>query len=156
MAALGIKTGLVFFDDCWQHAGLDLNNTCQPTDGAHNNCWMAFPQDVDRTDVDRFEGYVKGVAEAFGNDPRVIWFEVFNEPQVDNDFNVSLRQAGYDWLHELAPMQPIAACWDESSATDLVDHHQYSLPWGGADNDVFMNETGRMQGGWVGGLWVVG
>ena len=37
---------------------------------------MASPQDAERTDVSRFEPYVKRVARAFATDPRVAWWEV--------------------------------------------------------------------------------
>jgi len=139
----GIGVGLVFFDDCWNHAGLDLGATCQPVDGAHNGCWMASPQDSEReAGLAAFEPYVKVVAGAFADDPRVLWWEVFNEPQ-DVDFSNQLRAAAYGWLHEVGVSAPIASCWDENEGTDLVDHHQYSVPWGGTANSVFHNNTGR-------------
>ena len=70
----GVGVGLVFFDDCWNHDGLDLESTCVPEDGKHNGCWMASPQESERAaGVDAFEDYVKTVAGAFKDDPRVFW-----------------------------------------------------------------------------------
>ena len=144
-ASHGLGVGFVLFDDCWEHAGANLSAPCVPRKGMHNGCWMAAPQDVERTSVDRFEPYVSEVVAAFGSDPRVLWWEVFNEPKRSNNFSIALRAAAYGWAKAQRPTQPVAACWDDSDATDLVDHHQYNLPWG-ASNAVFSDPK---KGGFV-------
>jgi hypothetical protein len=154
-----IKVGFVFFDDCWNHDGLDLKAPCQPRKGVHNGCWMASPQDNARTGgVQKFEKYVTDVVKAFKNDDRVAWWEVYNEPDFpgqhgvpagSTNYSYVLRQTAYDWIKKLNPSQTVASCWDESSATDINDHHQYHLPWNSTLNGVFLNNTGRMQGGLV-------
>ena len=72
---------------------------------------------------------------------------MFNEPQ-NTDFSNNLRAAAYGWLNDVGVAAPIASCWDENEGTDLTDHHQYSLPWGGISNSVFQNNTGRCVGGY--------
>lgn len=144
-ASHGLGVGFVLFDDCWNHAGANLSAPCVPRKGLHNGCWMASPQDVERTSVDVFEPYVSDVVGAFGSDPRVLWWEVFNEPKRSNNFSIALRAAAYGWAKAQRPTQPVAACWDDSDATDLVDHHQYDLPWG-ANNAVFSDPK---KGGFV-------
>jgi hypothetical protein len=152
------RVGFVFFDDCWNHVGMDLSRPCQPVKGVHNGCWMASPQDIERTSVERFKPYVTHVVSRFLKDERVAWWEVFNEPN-DSSFSASLRKSGYEWITELVPLAPILSCWDENDGTDLVDHHQYELPWGGTGNHVFVNTTGKMKGGLVteaGARWYQG
>ena len=48
------------------------------------------------TGTARFEPYVAGTVARFAGDPRVAWWEVFNEPQ-SNAFSLALRDAGYRW-----------------------------------------------------------
>jgi len=132
----GIGVGLVFFDDCWNGAGANLTAPCVPKKGVHNGCWMQSPQLEARTTVGRFEPYVSDIVKSFGQDDRVLWFEIFNEPRRSDSFSISLRYAAYCWAKEQQPKQPVASCWDDNNATDIVDHHQYSLPWG-PNNGVF-------------------
>jgi len=134
----GFTAGFVFFDDCWNHAGADLDKPCIPKKGKHNGCWMASPQDVERTDVDRFKPYVSDIVGTFKGDARVAWWEIFNEPNRGNNFTMALRHAAFSWAKAQDPTQPVIACWDDSEDTEIVDHHQYYLPWG-ANNGVFAN-----------------
>ena len=140
-----LRVGFVFFDDCWHHAGANLSAPCVPRKGLHNGCWMASPQDSERTSVERFKPFVTDVVSTFKDDARVLWWEVYNEPKRSDNFSLALRAAAYAWAKAAKPSQPVAACWDDSNATDLVDHHQYTLPWGAA-NPVF-SDPGK--GGFV-------
>ena len=70
---------------------------------------------------------------------------MYNEPRRNDNFTMTLRHAAYGWAKGAGPTQPVAACWDDSADTDLVDHHQYNLPWG-ASNGVFSNPA---KGGFV-------
>eukprot|EP00927_Polykrikos_kofoidii_P012848 TRINITY_DN15577_c0_g1_i1.p1 TRINITY_DN15577_c0_g1~~TRINITY_DN15577_c0_g1_i1.p1 ORF type:complete len:720 (-),score=123.09 TRINITY_DN15577_c0_g1_i1:112-2121(-) len=134
----GFKAGFVFFDDCWRHSGADLDSKCVPRKGVHNGCWMASPQDVERTDVDRFKPYVSDIVRTFRADKRVAWWEIFNEPQRNSSFTMKLRHAAFGWAKAQNPTQPVISCWDDSEDTEIVDRHQYEVPWG-ADNPVFSN-----------------
>jgi hypothetical protein len=151
----GIKVGFVFFDDCWNHQGASLDTPCVPEKGKHNGCWMASPQDIERTDVDRFKAYVSTTVQHFRADSRVLWWEeiprayacphlrthactqsnprsheqwcpqVFNEPRAPN-FTLALRDAGFKWAKAAIPTQPVLSCWDDNDDTELVDTHHYS------------------------------
>eukprot|EP00927_Polykrikos_kofoidii_P012849 TRINITY_DN15577_c0_g2_i1.p1 TRINITY_DN15577_c0_g2~~TRINITY_DN15577_c0_g2_i1.p1 ORF type:complete len:560 (-),score=80.06 TRINITY_DN15577_c0_g2_i1:8-1513(-) len=134
----GFTAGFVFFDDCWNHAGADLREQCVPKKGLHNGCWMASPQDIERTNVDRFKPYVTDIVNTFKEDKRVAWWEIFNEPQRNNTFTMSLRHAGFGWAKAQNPTQPVISCWDDSEDTEIVDHHQYFNQWG-VNNPVFFN-----------------
>lgn len=37
--SLGMKAGIVFFDDCWSDEGATLPDSCVPVKGRHNGCW---------------------------------------------------------------------------------------------------------------------
>jgi len=146
--SFGMKIGLVFFDDCWNGGGADLNQPCVPRKGMHNGCWYQSPQAVDRTTVDRFQNYVTDIVQTFDSDERVLWFEISNEPNKDSNFSLSLRDAGYCWAKALNPVTPVIALWDDNEATDIVDHHQYHQPWypQPKDGGVFSNPT---KGGFI-------
>lgn len=170
----GMGVGFVFFDDCWSHSGFNLSDPCQPRKGVHNGCWMASPQDWERTvnpetDLNKtvagFENYVKDTVSRFRGDPRVLWWEIFNEPHLppskfpQGDFSQALRHAAYGWATAAEPSQPVLSCWDENTDTQLVDHHQYASHWGLAKNGVFVNKSGSMRGGLVteaGARWYQG
>jgi len=123
----GIQPGFVFFDDCWNHKGVTLESE-PPVDGRHNGRWAACPQDAERTDesLPKFKGYVQDVIRPHRTDPRVAWWEIFNEPNMKLPFSVKLRKLGYQWAKELEPVQPVLCCWDDSPETDIVDAHNYS------------------------------
>lgn len=104
----------------------------------HNMCSMASPQDVERTSIDRFKPYISDIVNTFREDKRVVWWEIFNEPNQKDTFSIGLRHAGFGWAKAQNPTQPVIACWDDHDDTEIVDHHQYFLPWG-ENNDVFSN-----------------
>ena len=103
--AHGMMAGFVFFDDCWQHSGANLSQTCTATQGIHNGCWYAAPQDVDRNGTARHADYVSQVVAAFKTDARVAWWEIFNEPRVGSSYSMGLRDAGYRWAMAQSPTQ---------------------------------------------------
>ena len=129
--AQNMRAGFVFFDDCWQHSNATINGTCgakapaegccQPLQGLHNGCWFASPQDDKRkAGVAQFEMYVSQVVRRFGNDSRVAWFEIFNEPQKHNPFSIALRDAGFRWAVAQRPRVPVISCWDDNNNTEVV------------------------------------
>lgn len=77
----------------------------------HNGCWFESPQAAEMTALARYEPYVVDVVRRFGNDSRVVWLEISNEPRAPNaDFVFALRDAGYRWASELNPSAPIISC----------------------------------------------
>ena len=135
----GVRVGFVFFDDCWNHNGASLQDSCEVSADPNTcsegccvgslgqkeccmNCWFASPQDLARTSTDRFEPYVRSVVRRFRRDPRVLWWETFNEPAIRrqnySDFSYALRSEAYRWAKAEAPDAPVIACWDDHNATD--------------------------------------
>eukprot|EP01063_Lacrimia_lanifica_P017662 TRINITY_DN2469_c0_g2_i1.p2 TRINITY_DN2469_c0_g2~~TRINITY_DN2469_c0_g2_i1.p2 ORF type:complete len:520 (+),score=166.98 TRINITY_DN2469_c0_g2_i1:43-1602(+) len=120
-----IRAGFVFFDDVWNHEGASLDVVCVPKKGKHNGCWFTSPQDVERTSIERFRPYVETTVARFAQDPRVLWWEVYNEPLMSDPFSRKLREASYHWAKGQMPTQPVLSCWDDHPSTDIIDHHNY-------------------------------
>jgi hypothetical protein len=122
-----IKPGFVFFDDCHRDAGIFLDRPTTPVKGYHNGRWAWCPQKRERDpeDLEKFKPYVQEVIRKHRTDTRVLWWEVFNEPNMRNTYSVRLREAGYAWAKALEPVQPVLNCWNDSEVTDIVDAHNY-------------------------------
>ncbi|MCP4452046.1 MAG: DUF1080 domain-containing protein [Planctomycetes bacterium] len=137
----GIKPGFVFFDDCHRHEGIFLDRPIEPIKGYHNGRWAACPQDRDRDaeNLEKFKLYVQSVIRAHRTDSRVLWWEIFNEPNMRNTYSVRLRKAGYQWAKAVRPAQPVLNCWDDSDVTDIVDAHNYGWNPSSWDAQAEMN-----------------
>jgi|GEM_PF-1000537 len=138
----GIKPGFVFFDDCWNHKDISLK-TEAPVPGRHNGRWAAV-QDVDRKDenLPLFEAYVSDIVRQYANDPRVHWWEIYNEPNRSDRFTELLCQKGFAWVKAQQPTQPVICCWDDNPQTEIVDAHNYTdqfAPGGSWDQQAEMN-----------------
>lgn len=82
-----IRPVLVLFDSCWDPFP-KLGKQHAPTPGVHNSGWVQSPGASALTDVSqypRLEAYVKGVVGTFANDPRILMWDVWNEPDNTND-----------------------------------------------------------------------
>ncbi|AUD03519.1 cellulase family glycosylhydrolase [Spirosoma pollinicola] len=80
---------LVLFDSCWDPYP-KLGKQHEPTPGIHNSGWVQSPGADALSDVSqypRLEAYVKGVVGAFKNDPRILAWDTWNEPDNANDNN---------------------------------------------------------------------
>ena len=87
----GIKTIFVLFDDCW-HDNPRLGVQPDPRPGVHNSGWVKGPGTRvlnDQTEWGRLEEYVKDIVSTYGNDERVVIWDLYNEP--GNSFLVSLK-----------------------------------------------------------------
>jgi DUF1680 family protein len=127
----GIRPGFTFFDDCWNHTNITLK-TEPPVDGRHNGRWAAL-QDAERKDecLPKFKAYVQDVIRAHREDPRVLWWETYNEPNLKDAFTVRLRELAYGWAKEVEPCQPVISCWDDHPFTDIVNAHNYEDDFAG-------------------------
>ncbi|MHB8971936.1 MAG: beta-L-arabinofuranosidase domain-containing protein [Pirellulaceae bacterium] len=138
---------LTFFDDCHRHEGIELDKPTEPVKGYHNGRWAACPQDRDRKpeNLPQLQAYVQDVVRAHARDPRVLWWEVFNEPNMKSEFSVNLRRLGYEWAQQVEPTQPVICCWDDSPQTDLVDAHNYDADFATWDQQADLNpDTGAV------------
>ena len=80
-----IKTLFVLFDSVWDPSP-HLGQQHAPVPGVHNSGWVQSPGAVtlaDPGDYPRLEAYVTGVVGEFAHDPRILGWDVWNEPTSD-------------------------------------------------------------------------
>lgn len=119
--AHGIRPLFVLFDSCWDP---DPKSGPQhpPIPGVHNSGWVQGPGMAglrDRAGWPRYRAYVQGVIGAFKDDPRVLGWDVWNEP--DNGADQYKGQEGkeplvrallaqvFDWARAADPSQPLTS-----------------------------------------------
>lgn len=134
-----IKPLFVFFDSCWDPFP-QVGDQRDPKPHVHNSGWVQSPGYhalEDSTQYPRLERYVKGVVKRFANDPRVLGWDVWNEP--DNDTGPSYREVdlpnkeayvlpllklSFEWVRSSNPSQPLTSgLWlgDWSTHEGLTD-----------------------------------
>jgi hypothetical protein len=133
----GIKTIFVLFDDCW-HDDPKLGPQPTPRPGVHNSGWLKGPGTKvlkDKSQWGRLEEYVKDIVSAYGNDDRVVLWDLYNEPRnnflidlslpkvlrnlkiignlimhfVTPGLTLQLLRKVFIWAREIAPQQPLTA-----------------------------------------------
>jgi len=149
----GIGTMLVAFDDVWCVEST-LGPQPEPHPGRHNSRWLqspgksqleAYPHDAALRV--RLEGYVQGVISRFAQDPRVLVWDLYNEPgghpsPLEDPMGercLPLLRDVFDWARACSPSQPLTSgVWSnplkpvpESIAelqlerSDIVTFHHY-------------------------------
>ena len=113
--ARGIRTMLVLFDDC-AFSGREpyLGPQDPPVPGVHNSGWTPSPGPAiadDRAQWPDLERYVKDLLNAFGGDPRVLAWDLYNEPGNEGRGERSrpLLEAAFAWGRAARPTQPLTA-----------------------------------------------
>src|SRR5579862_5386287 len=82
-----IRILFVLFDSCWDPYP-HLGKQREPRPGVHNSGWVQSPGAKaleDASQYPRLEAYVTGVVGAFAKDPRVLAWDVWNEPDNLNE-----------------------------------------------------------------------
>ena len=80
-----IRPVFVLFDSCWDPLP-KLGPQQPPIPGVHNSGWVQSPGAEaldDEAEYPRLKTYVQGVMGAFANDPRILAWDLWNEP--DNE-----------------------------------------------------------------------
>jgi len=152
-----IRPILVLFDSCWE-PNPHLGPQHPPIPGIHNSGWVQSPGKerlMNPAVEPELEAYVKGVVGAFGQDDRVLAWDIWNEP--DNQgrdraedvpakvqrVNELLPRA-FAWARSVHPKQPLTSgVWKgdwsnsekESETTkiqleesDVISFHNYQWP----------------------------
>lgn len=137
-----IKTIFVFFDDCWNKVPV-AGKQPAPKPGVHNSGWVQDPGDPAYKMTENFpalEKYVKDILNSFGNDERILMWDLYNEPGNSGKLNSSfaLLKSVFKWAREANPSQPITSAvwrWDfeELNAfqilnSDIITYHEYEEP----------------------------
>jgi endo-1,4-beta-mannosidase len=81
-----IRPVFVLFDSCWDPHPI-LGPQHPPIPGVHNSGWVQSPgADAlqDAREYPRLKSYIEGVVGAFANDPRILAWDVWNEPNNGN------------------------------------------------------------------------
>ncbi|HTS75088.1 MAG TPA: cellulase family glycosylhydrolase [Bryobacteraceae bacterium] len=148
----------VLFDSCWD-PDPQLGKQREPRKGVHNSGWMQSPGRealMDRREYPRLEAYVKGVIGAFANDPRVLAWDLWNEPDNENrpayiklephrktGAVVYLLPQVFEWARQAHPTQPLTSgVWTgrwtpgklsrmakiQLENSDIVSFHNYGPP----------------------------
>jgi hypothetical protein len=136
-----IRVMFVLFDSCWNDDP-KLGKQPDPKPGVHNSGWVRSPGTkrlFDSRTWAGLEAYVKGVVGAYANDPRVLVWDVFNEPSNSGylDAVVPLLKKSFEWARAANPSQPITAGWWQShplsnevmfANSDVITFHSYLSP----------------------------
>lgn len=120
-----IRPLLVLLDDVW-NPDPKAGPQPAPTPGVHNSGWVQSPgrailQDESRWDTE-VKPYVQGVIARFKDDPRVLGWDLYNEPgnlnnehyrplEPKNKEELSLKLLAkvFAWAREMDPSQPLTA-----------------------------------------------
>lgn len=137
-----IKTIFVFFDDCWNatyHAGTQP----EPKPGVHNSGWVRDPGDLlyqDSTLIDTLHTYVNDILSSFGQDKRVVMWDLYNEPgnSAYGNRSMPLLVKVFQWARANRPSQPLTAgVWNHQLTelneyqiqhSDIISYHNYEGP----------------------------
>ena len=153
-----IRPMLVLFDSCWEPFP-KLGPQHPPIPGVHNSGWVQSPGSRELSDpayAPHLKAYVQGIVKAFAHDPRVLAWDVWNEPDNDNGGNFQgelknkvqlvdeLLPKVFSWVREENPDQPLTSgVWNgdwtdpqKMSATtkiqlaesDIITFHEYGWP----------------------------
>lgn len=155
-----IRPIFVLFDSCWD-PDPKLGPQRPPIPGVHNSGWVqspGMPALRDPAQYPRLEVYVKGVVGTFANDPRILAWDVWNEPDnSDGDYQTKkgakakrvivdeLLPQVFKWARSQHPTQPLTSGlfygdnWDDFShltpgqkiqitQSDILTFHNYSWP----------------------------
>jgi hypothetical protein len=154
-----IRPVFVLLDSCWDPYP-KLGPQHPPIPGVHNSGWVQAPgAEVlsDPAQYVRIERYVEGVIGAFARDPRILAWDLWNEPDNGNEGSYAshdVRNKGeilqallpkvFAWARSAHPMQPLTSglySGDWSSAavmnpvariqfeqSDIITFHDYGWP----------------------------
>jgi hypothetical protein len=154
-----IRPVFVLFDSCWD-PNPKLGPQHPPIPGVHNSGWVQSPGKAALTDsaqYPRLKAYVQGVVGAFANDPRILAWDVWNEPDNTNDSSygkeeprnkvslvLNLLPQVFGWARAEHPTQPLTSgIWRgdwtslqtlspmgriQITESDVITFHSYGWP----------------------------
>lgn len=148
-ASHGIGVMPVLFDGVW-HPRPRLGPQPEPKPRLHNSIWVQGPGAEILYDESRWpalQPYVEAVLEHFGADPRVVMWDLFNEPdQIDadtlrNDSRPAKAAAAtalvdqvFDWARTVDPSQPLTVgVWEYGDDRRPVDNELNRVALGRSD-----------------------
>jgi hypothetical protein len=154
-----VRPIFVLFDSCWDPSP-QLGPQRPPIPGVHNSGWVQSPGAAalkDPSQYPRLKAYVQGVVGAFAKDPRVLAWDVWNEPNNMNgppyherepknkvELIVGLLPQVFAWARSVNPSQPLTSgVWEgdysspeklnpmqriQLEQSDVISFHSYEWP----------------------------
>jgi hypothetical protein len=154
-----IKPIFVLFDSVWDPQP-HLGPQRAPRPGVHNSGWVQSPGAAalsDEAQYPRLESYIEGVVGAFGQDDRILAWDMWNEPDNMNgssygklepknkkEIVLALLPRAFAWARSTNPKQPLTSgIWHEDPGTpgklspmakeqlelsDVISFHSYEPP----------------------------
>lgn len=153
----GIRPMFVLFDSVWDPEPR-TGPQHPPIPGVHNSGWVQAPGRArleDASQYPKLRGYVEDIVGTFGKDPRVLAWDVWNEPDNEGGGNypahvgkmkyvaILLPQA-FDWARSRGPDQPLTSgLWMgedwaheklseiqkvQVDRSDVISFHDYGWP----------------------------
>jgi hypothetical protein len=154
-----IRPVFVLFDSCWD-PNPKVGPQHPPIPGVHNSGWVQSPGAAVLTDPNNsgeLADYVRGVVGAFANDPRILAWDLWNEPDNGNGGSYTSQEPKdkvaivlrllpqvFAWARSAGPSQPLtsgiwAGDWStfaslspmakvQIKGSDIVTFHNYGWP----------------------------
>ncbi|HSU18365.1 MAG TPA: cellulase family glycosylhydrolase [Acidobacteriaceae bacterium] len=154
-----IRTVFVLFDSCWD-PNPKLGPQPAPIPGVHNSRWVQAPgrRELNNpADYPRLKDYVQGIVGHFANDPRILAWDVWNEPENRSPLAsgmielpnkkqlvLQLLPQVFAWAREKNPSQPLTSGiyegdWSsvarmnpiqkvQMDESDVISFHNYGWP----------------------------
>ncbi len=124
----GISAMFILFDDC-AFAGKEpyLGQQDEPVPFTHNSGWTPSPGLLrvnDRAVWGELEAYVKDMVSAFGEDERVLIWDLYNEPGNSDmsEKSLPLVEAVFKWSREAGATQPLTtSIWGAHIETRMAE-----------------------------------
>jgi len=131
----GIKTEFVFFDDCWNQPPAALLSADYvypaPIPGVHNSQWLVCPGDEVRSHYAQhkagLQAYVQDIVMAHRADPRICFWEIYNEPNHTPE-TLRLEKDASVWIKQTGTRIPATATGGDFSGgpfSDFLSWHMY-------------------------------
>jgi Cellulase (glycosyl hydrolase family 5) len=154
-----IRPLFVLFDSCWDPMP-KLGPQHPPIPGVHNSGWVQSPGAArleNQAQYAHLKAYVQEVIGAFANDPRVLGWDLWNEPDNGNSGSyaklepvnktnlvLTLLPQVFEWARAANPSQPLTSgVWQgdwsakeklspmahvQLEESDVISFHNYSWP----------------------------
>jgi hypothetical protein len=130
-----IRPIFVLFDSCWD-PNPKLGPQHPPIPGVHNSGWVQGPGRTALEDPDQYQylqAYVQGVVGAFANDPRILAWDLWNEPDNLNQGSYGSEEPPnevalvqkllpqvFAWARSVNPTQPLTSGLYQGDWTSLA------------------------------------
>lgn len=153
----GLSVMPQFFDDCafgvqpdpWKRRNPYLGRQDDPIPGVFFSNWSPSPghrRVLDPSAWPRLKAYVRDFLKNHQTDPRVLMWDLYNEPGNGgiNGRSLPLVQAVFDWAREVDPVQPLTVgLWGPRELdpvaranSDIITFHEYPMPTLGKFQDT--------------------